>query len=238
MPVLRNAILVAGHAVLRDPNRLESDDGWFLLDFQKGEPPKYLEHIERGISLAAEDPEALLVFTGTQTRVAAGARSEAASYYWAADLLDWFGFLEVQERTVTEEYARDSFENLLFGICRFCEVAGAWPEQVTVVSWEFKRRRFGLHREAIRWPEARFEYSAPNDPSDIGQALEAEALAIQRYSADPYSAGDFFRRKREERNPFRLTHGYRESSPELRELFGYAGPARFAGALPWDAATT
>jgi hypothetical protein len=238
MPALRNLVLVAGHAVLRDPNRLESDDGWFLLDFQKGEPPKYLEHIERGISLAAEDPAALLVFTGTQTRAAAGARSEAASYYWAADLLDWFGFLEVQERAVTEEFARDSFENLLFGLCRFREVAGRWPDLTTMVSWEFKRRRFGLHRAAVRWPEERFQYSAPNDPSDIRQALAAEELAIQRYSTDPYSAGDFFRRKREERNPFRLTHGYRESSPELRDLLEFAGPEHYSGPLPWDPATT
>jgi len=48
--------------------------------------------------------------------------------------------------------ARDSFENLLFGVCRFRERAGHYPDTVTVVSWGFKAARFDLHRETLRWP--------------------------------------------------------------------------------------
>ena len=37
------------------------------------------------------------------------------------------------------------------------EVVGAFPEQITVVSFGFKRRRFAeLHRKALRFPSARW----------------------------------------------------------------------------------
>jgi hypothetical protein len=46
--------------------------------------------------------------------------------------------------------ARDSFENLLFSLCRFHELTGCYPTDVTVVSFEFKRWRFSnLHRQAV-----------------------------------------------------------------------------------------
>jgi hypothetical protein len=54
---------------------------------------------------------------------------------------------------VTEDYARDSYENLLFSLCRFHELAGSWPRNVTVVGYAFKEERFvSLHRAAISFP--------------------------------------------------------------------------------------
>ena len=35
-------------------------------------------------------------------------------------------------RTLTEEHARDSFENLLFSVCRFRELTGTYPYNITV----------------------------------------------------------------------------------------------------------
>ena len=40
----------------------------------------------------------------------------------------------VRQRTLTEEHARDSFENLLFSICRFRELTGVYPRNITVRS--------------------------------------------------------------------------------------------------------
>jgi hypothetical protein len=233
-PVLpRRAIIVAGHSVVVDFNRIEEDAGWALLDFQRGEPKKYIEHVRRAAELAHGDPSSLLIFSGGQTRAAAGPRSEAQSYWGTADHFEWFGMAAVRERAITEEFARDSFENLLLGICRFREFTGRWPEAVTLVSWEFKRRRFGLHREAIRWPEDRFSYTGANDPDDLAQALASEQRAVRAYTEDPYSSGPVFRAKRAERNPFRRQHGYRVSCPELIPLFDWPGPERFPGPLPW-----
>ena len=38
----------------------------------------------------------------------------------------------VRWRSLTEEHARDSFENLLFSVCRFRELTGTYPLNITV----------------------------------------------------------------------------------------------------------
>lgn len=48
----------------------------------------------------------------------AGPKSEGESYFFVADHYDWWGKPDLRARALTEEYARDSFENLLFSICR------------------------------------------------------------------------------------------------------------------------
>lgn len=231
---LCHAVIVAGHAVLKNLADVYSDESWCLLDFQRGEPRFYIGHVRRGVELACADPSAVLILSGCQTRRKAGARSEGAGYYWLADHLGWFGSPEVRERAITEEFARDSFENVLLGICRFREFAGDWPEHVTMVSWAFKERRFDMHREAIRWPRDRYAYDGPNNPEDLAQAVASEEQARVRYAADPYSSSEFFQRKREDRNPFRLQHGYAVSCPEIKDLLAHEGPRVYAGPLPWD----
>lgn len=58
-----------------------------------------------------------------------------------------------------QEHARDSFENLLFSLCRFHELTGSYPEHLTMVSYDFKRARFlEVHRAALRWPEERMSF--------------------------------------------------------------------------------
>ena len=53
----------------------------------------------------------------------------------------------MRRRAHTEEFARDSFENLLFSLCRHRELTGGYPQRLTVVSLPFKRERFEtLHR--------------------------------------------------------------------------------------------
>lgn len=230
---MKNAIIIAGHAILTRYENLTSDDSWLLLDFQKGEPKHYIKHTQRGVELAATDPDALLIFAGGQSRLEAGPRSEAHSYYTVANLHDWWGSRAIAQRAITEEFSRDSFENLLFGICRFKEFTGAYPEHVTLISWAFKQDRFHLHRDAIGWPRDRFTYDGPNNPDAVGQAVAAEANAIRSYSADPYSAGEFYQRKRAERNPFRRQHGYFTSCPELAPLFEHRGPEPYRGPWPW-----
>lgn len=72
-------------------------------------------------------------------------------------------------RATTEDYALDSFQNLLYSIARFHEYTGRYPSRITVVGYEFKRRRFTeLHRAALRWPRERFDY--------IGIDAEGEEL--------------------------------------------------------------
>jgi len=229
-----NAVVVAGHAICVDVARCEAEESWILLPFQRGEVGCYLGHIEAGVRAAAADPAAVLVFAGGYSRAEAGPRSEATSYYWIADRMGWFGHPEVRERTITEEFSRDSYENLLYSICRVREWAGSYPEHVTFVSWEFKRERFDLHRRTMGWPAERFTYLGPNNPPELAQAVEAEARNRAAYERDPYSASPEFRAKREARNPFRRTAGYLLVCPELAGLVAHEGPELYSGPLPWN----
>lgn len=127
----------------------------------------------RRVHLLSADPSAILIFSGGVTRQDHPIQSEAQSYLKLAianNLLTNNGDqLQLRSRAFTEDYALDSFQNLLFSIARFHELAvasgipanspSAWPTKITVVGFEMKKRRFvELHRRALLFPEDRFEY--------------------------------------------------------------------------------
>ncbi|HVF49719.1 MAG TPA: hypothetical protein VNA19_06515 [Pyrinomonadaceae bacterium] len=233
-----NLVVVAGHAVYTADDFADplDDDSWSLQPFQKGEPRFYLEHIRRGVELADDDARSLLVFSGGQTRVAAGPHSEAQGYWQLANHFRWWD-TGAGARATTEEFARDSLENLLFAICRFYECTQAFPTSVTLVSWAFKRERFELHRAALRFPSARFVFSGVNNPADPAAALAAERThALEPFRRDPYAAHAPLAAKREARNPFRRVHPYLSSCPPLARLLQHRGPQLFEGELPWETA--
>jgi hypothetical protein len=196
-------VIVAGHSVRLRAKNLPADSSWALLDYQRGDPPFCIEHVRAAVAHAAADPNSLLVFSGGATRAEAGLRTEAAGYFAVADHYAWFGHPAVAQRAILVAFARDSFENLLFGICRFREFAGAYPGMVTLVSWAFKQARFHLHRQAIGFPADRYRYLGPNNPVDLDRALASEQRAISCYRLDPYGSGPLFQTKRIERNPMR-----------------------------------
>jgi hypothetical protein len=239
---LDNLIIVAGHAVFLGRSEFDplDDRNWVLEPFQAGEPRFYLGHIKAGVIAAAADPRALLIFSGGQTRERAGPRSEAQSYWMIAEQFNWW-LHALRDRATTEEYARDSFENLLFSLCRFYECTGRFPQRVDVVSWAFKARRFELHRQAVRFPADSFLFHGVNDPEDIAAAVESEQrLALIPFTQDPYGASEatsglpLLGDKRRLRNPFRRTAPYALSCPALVGLLAHRGPELFPGKLPWD----
>jgi len=234
---LNNLFIVACHAVYVAENFDDpfADSSWYLLDYQDGEPPLYLEHIRQGVEIAHEDSDSLLIFSGGQTRFEAGPRSEAQSYWAIAEHFGWWEHRDVRLRSTTEEYARDSFENLLFGICRFRECVGKCPDRITVLSWGFKADRFDFHRGAIRFPEERFTFLGVNDPPNVEKAIQRDMKsAVEPFMKDPYGCGEFLSAKRRERNPFKRQHGYAFSCPELEELLRHQGPELYQVRLPWD----
>lgn len=62
-----------------------------------------------------------VLLQGGKTRGPAGPKSEGESYFFVADHYDWWGKPDLRARASTEDFARDSFENVLFSICR-CSV--------------------------------------------------------------------------------------------------------------------
>ncbi|KAJ1445602.1 hypothetical protein M885DRAFT_453415, partial [Pelagophyceae sp. CCMP2097] len=223
-----------------------SDRAWYLLDYQRGKdlPEVFVSHIKRGVEVAAEDPDSILVFSGAMRL---GPRSEAQSYYFVAEHFDWWGRARsvrrtkrhVASRAAVEEYARDSFENFVFSVCRFREIVGAYPKYITVVGFEFKRRRFvDLHAPAIGWPRGALEYEGLDpDPAsrfDLAVMWTFRCVASQvPYETDPYGCRGVLASKRAERNPFKRTVAYAQSCPEMAEMLVYCGSQRYNGSLPW-----
>ena len=79
-------------------------------------------------------------------------------------------------RATTENYALDSYQNLLFSVARFHEYTGHYPEYITIIGYEMKRRRFTeLHRAALRWPLAHFDYIGIDaEGEEVVSAIEGE----------------------------------------------------------------
>lgn len=231
---LTRLVVVSCHAVhvAGDLDRYLEDSSWALEPFQRGEPRVFVEHIRRGVELAHADPRALLVFSGGMTRRDAGRLSEAEGYLRIARHLSWWSMGGVGDRAASETFARDSFENLLFSICRFREVTGGYPEAIAAVSWAFKRARFELHARALRYE--RFTFEAVGQPDDLDAAIEGERTrGIGPFSEDPYGRGDLLSRKRRERDPFGSRPPYGTTCPEIAGLIAHAGPGIYDGPLPW-----
>lgn len=114
----KHLVIVAGHSVVVSGNLEDAgtdESVWWLLDYQRGRgmPQAIVGHILAGINEASRDPESLLVFSGGQTRPLTGPLSEGTSYFAVADALKlWPKGSTVRARTVAEEFATDSFENL------------------------------------------------------------------------------------------------------------------------------
>lgn len=92
---LRNLVMVAGHSVYTSSScgKVDQEDSWFLESYQKhpGQAATFLAHIQEGVGIVAKDEEALLLFSGGETRKDAGPRSEAQSYWAVAESKGWFG---------------------------------------------------------------------------------------------------------------------------------------------------
>ena len=92
---LKNLVMVAGHSVYTSSScgKVDKEDSWFLESYQKnpGQAATFLAHIKEGIESTARDDEALLLFSGGETRKDAGPQSEAQSYWTVAESKRWFG---------------------------------------------------------------------------------------------------------------------------------------------------
>lgn len=260
---LNHLVIVPCHGAYRAPDfrAYQRDDSWGFEPDQRGHglPNTIARHIKRAIEIGEQDAAAVVIFSGGQTRHDSAARSEAQSYMDVALANDFPGAAALlgdtqaapaekvvapaRRRMYTEEHARDSYENVLFGLCRFFEATGRWPKRITVVGFEYKRRRFiDLHRVAVRWPLSAFEYLGI-DPvaSDLpeGAAMPPalnDERTYARVRSDLYlcAAG---RATRAKRNPNRHGIPYYSSVPQtVLALMMHCGNTPFRGPLPWRVA--
>lgn len=237
-------VIVAGHAIFTGPSytasALATESNWALEPYQTGFVATFLSHIRRGIDLARASPLSILIFAGGATRASASPRTEAGTYFEAAASLGLTPPL--RNRTHIEPFSRDSFENILFSICRFKQLSGVYPQKMSVVSFEFKRARFeNLHRRALRFPRKDFTFAGIDPPPAPGgmrgsYAARERASTIGPFSRDPYGCRErVLRDKRVLRNAASLMfHPYPGGCEEIAPLFTYCGRTVFPGSLPWD----
>jgi hypothetical protein len=175
------------------------------------------------------------MFSGGQTKIAAGAMSEAQSYYFLAkELLRGLSLNESMiERCYTEQYARDSFENVLFSIARFKQITGEYPKRITISGFEFKKYRFiNLHLKTLKFNMDSIGYVGIDPSPDYDkesrewikyfQELKDSEYkyAASEFEKDPLGNGTVLGKKKTDRNPFNTSHGYLLTSRELLPFFG------------------
>ncbi|KZT72146.1 hypothetical protein DAEQUDRAFT_749578 [Daedalea quercina L-15889] len=254
LSTIDHLIMVPGHAIWKgtDVRRRLDEEEWILEPYQRGggRVDAFYRHIAAGAELAKEDEHSLLIFSGGQTRPTSTS-TEAGSYMRLALAADLIPSLPTPSsripgllRATTEDYALDSFQNLLYSIARFHEYTGRYPSHITVVGYEFKRQRFTeLHRAALRWPPGRFHYIGIDaEDEELIKAQEGERLnGYLPYTIDTYGCHDMLLSKRRSRNPFIRFHSYHSSSPELVPLLNWCPgssdggrTAVYGGPLPWD----
>lgn len=242
-------VLVPGHAVLRDEKLgVKSEGAWTLETFQKGHGvvETILEHMRTALTYVHNDPESIAIFSGGLTRPGSGVMSEGASYLRAIQLSYYFDMPSpgLEERLFSEDFARDSFENLVFSIARFFEITRTFPKKITVVGLEYKRQRFvDLHRAAIGFPAHKFHYVGFDVPEMRGQGKDgvkpvfSDTHNVAAFTEDPYGCAKG-RATREKRNPYFRTPPYPLSvdNPMFRALLAYCGTAKapFLDQLPWN----
>ncbi|KAI0373506.1 hypothetical protein BV20DRAFT_989291 [Pilatotrama ljubarskyi] len=246
-------IMVPGHAIWKGTTveaRFDEDQ-WVLEPYQRGggRIAAFFKHIAAAAELARQDEHSLLVFSGGQTR-SSSTTTEAESYMRLARVSDLLPTTSSPSgesvRATTENYALDSYQNLLFSIARFHEYTGRYPARITVVGYEMKRRRFTeLHRAALKWPETRFEYIGIDAEGEAQNGASAQQGELQNgylpYTQDTYGCHGILLAKRRARNPFLRFHSYYSSAPELGALLNWC-PGRgeggqtavYPGRLPWE----
>lgn len=152
--------------------------------------------------------------------------------------------LSTLQRSTTEDYALDSFQNVLFSLARFREVTGHFPNRITIVGYAFKQKRFDeLHRKALRWPRElrawRYVGIDMDDEQERKKAVAGEvclkfypvsiisdwtlqfANGYKPYVQDLYGCHDSLLVKRQNRNVHRRIHPYFSSCPDISPLLSW-----------------
>ncbi|ODV61377.1 uncharacterized protein ASCRUDRAFT_34395 [Ascoidea rubescens DSM 1968] len=238
-------IILPCHAIYKGFGAGDSHVDWYMEDFQKqsNDNEVWLLQIERALDLLQASKGSILIISGGKTKKNIGPISEAFSYF---NLIAQNNLLQNNEnlinRILVEEYARDSFENLLFSIARFNEATNSYPSKITIIGYDFKKRRFlDNHVKALRFPIENVNYIGI-DPSLVHDAddnhdnersismnekfvqelnqLEYEN-AVRLFEEDPFGCGEKLMRKKIKRNPYNSIHPYYISNPVLYPLLNY-----------------
>jgi len=225
LTALRNLIVVPCHATLRmDVFGMDTAEevSWMLESHLRGKGiiSMVTKHIRTALELASKDPQSLVLFSGGVTKKGSN-WSEGASYMQHAIRSQWWEYsgTTVLDRVFPEEDARDSFENILFSLCRFHALTANYPSHITIVGMDYKMKRFiGLHRVALRIPLSYLTYVGLPDGS---HGLD-DSRSLRVFEKDPFGC-EGNAELRALRNPTHRGVPYYDPGmcPALRPLLSY-----------------
>lgn len=165
-PMIENLIILPCHSVFAPElnsninGDFDSDDiaksdrfsialnpkNWILESFQieSDDQISFLKHLELSLLELHENiGNSALVISGGFTKKQIK-KSESSSYL---ELAEKVGFLKSPyfkkgANILLDEYARDSYENILYSICTFYNRFNKFPQKITIIGFGFKRERF------------------------------------------------------------------------------------------------
>jgi hypothetical protein len=195
--------IVPGHATMNGEDPRNGKD-WHLEAYQQDGGHHlmcFLTHIMAGIAWLMSNPYGRLVFSGGFTRPGCQ-RSEAASYLLAARRCGFIHDESIASRIILEENARDSMENVLFGVAAGFAATRFRISRVVVINFRFKQRRYGDH---FNWlnigHETTMDYFGINDPLEpqLSAALFSEEATRAAFASTSPDALRLLREKRQRR---------------------------------------
>ncbi|ORX57930.1 hypothetical protein BCR36DRAFT_344821 [Piromyces finnis] len=246
-------IIVAGHGIGKTINKIPIEvNDWNIQPFQREEINTFLTHILTGILIAKYNKNSTLIFSGGQTQNRAGPMTEGQSYWFIANSMKWLDIENIKERATSEEFAKDSYENLIFSICRYHEFTGKYPKFITLISYPYKQYRFfNLHRKAIKYPENKFQFVGitydlidednsskifPEKITEMPDNLPDFEVkhSINNFKKDPFGCEGVLKQKKIDRNPFNRNNPYSNSCPELKGILEYCLNNKLTNEIQWD----
>lgn len=128
------------YAIAKDPNN------WLMEPFQleSDDHLSFFKHIELSLRELHENiPNSALVISGGFTKSSIE-KSESSSYLELAQTVGLLKnpYFKINTNIFIGEYARDSYENVLYSLCTFYKKFKKFPRKITIVGFDFKRERF------------------------------------------------------------------------------------------------
>ncbi len=152
----------------------------------------------------------------------------------ANGMLDWANDLDLPRKKgiiLLEEYAKDSFENLLLSLCRFFQFFNEFPETVHSCTWKFNTERFRILARQISLPHFQV--------IPVGRRVGEEDIALKWAKLareDPfYSKQTNSEEKYLKRDPWKKNHPYGQINENFQQLFNKLNELKSAGRNPREA---
>lgn len=160
--------------------------------------PVYEKQLRESIRIVQGKSYDLLIISGGYTKKAIEKSEAQGMVDWALDLR-----LDIEEIPfILEEYSRDSFENVLFSMCRYYKEYEQFPNRIGICSWKSKKRRFEIIAEALKLP---YHFLGIGEKEALARA---EAQQVERIRTDPFHRSPYLASKRQRRDPWRKGNPY------------------------------